>query len=208
MAVYPISWPQANFNSNMDFTPIAGLGDTYRAAQKRDALSELGKQLAAGTISYQEAAGRLGEQGDIGNSLKFLQLAEARRLEDLGLKASADFGKQMSGAVGPVPPAAARGVASLPDDSEPPAPPPRTPVEPIPGVVRTNPDGSIAGNITAPTIPAQAAPPAPVQPPPVAPGAPVSAAPPIPPDQAALDPRVRSAQAAAPPSMMTEGPKI
>jgi hypothetical protein len=35
-----------------------------------------------------------------------------------------------------------------------PAPTPRVPVEPMGDVVRTNPDGSIAGNITAPTIPA------------------------------------------------------
>lgn len=32
--------------------------------------------------------------------------------------------------------------------------PTRTPVEPIPDIIRTNPDGTIAGNITAPTIPA------------------------------------------------------
>lgn len=30
----------------------------------------------------------------------------------------------------------------------------RAPVEPIPDIIRTNPDGSIAGNITAPTVPA------------------------------------------------------
>lgn len=37
-----------------------------------------------------------------------------------------------------------------------PAAPARTPVEPMGDVIRTNPDGSIAGNITAPTIPAPA----------------------------------------------------
>lgn len=36
--------------------------------------------------------------------------------------------------------------------------PPRTPVEPMGDIVRTNPDGTIAGNITAPTIPTPAAP--------------------------------------------------
>lgn len=40
--------------------------------------------------------------------------------------------------------------------SPPPAPgaPLRAPVEPIPDMVRTNPDGTIAGNVTAPTVPA------------------------------------------------------
>lgn len=37
------------------------------------------------------------------------------------------------------------------------APSPRAPVEPMGDVVRTNPDGTIAGNITAPTIPTPAA---------------------------------------------------
>lgn len=39
-----------------------------------------------------------------------------------------------------------------------PAAPPRTPVEPLGDVVRTNPDGTIAGNITSPTIPAPSPP--------------------------------------------------
>jgi hypothetical protein len=34
------------------------------------------------------------------------------------------------------------------------AAPVRAPIEPIPDIIRTNPDGTIAGNITAPTIPA------------------------------------------------------
>ncbi len=41
-----------------------------------------------------------------------------------------------------------------PMDPVAPAAPDRTPVEPMGDVVRTNPDGTIAGNITAPTIPA------------------------------------------------------
>lgn len=62
-----------------------------------------------------------------------------------------------AGPVGaPARPAPVR-VASL-DASSVPAPgaPPRTPVEPIPDITRTNPDGTIAGNVTAPTIPTPA----------------------------------------------------
>jgi hypothetical protein len=216
--VNPISWPQANINSQADFSPIANLGNLYNEGYKQASLADLGKKLAAGTITYQEAAGKVGETGDIASTLKFLQLAEARRQEDLALKASAEFGAKLAPMVG----STARGtgpVAAV--EPEPPAPPPRVPVEPIPGVIRTNPDGSIAGNITAPSIPAPQEPPpaAPVPlpvarsttgaPPPIAAAAPPMApAPPLPPDQAAINPAIRNAQATAPPSMMTEGPKI
>jgi hypothetical protein len=46
MAISPISWPQANFNSNMDFTQLGKLGDVYKAAQaderRQTALAALG----------------------------------------------------------------------------------------------------------------------------------------------------------------------
>lgn len=46
MAIQQISWPQANINSTMDFSPLAKLGDIYRKAQADDrrqtALQSLG----------------------------------------------------------------------------------------------------------------------------------------------------------------------
>lgn len=216
MTVAPISWPQANINSQMDFTPLANLGNLYREGQKRSALESLGKDLAAGNITYQQAAGRIGELGDVGSSLKFLELAEARRKEDLANQASAGFGAQISGAFGGGESTPARQPAPVAPGPQATASP-RTAVEPIPDIVRTNPDGTVAGNVTAPSIPAApgampppGAPlvpgPLPMQPPP--PQAAVQPPPPVPADQAAapFDARFGNAQARAP--GLEQGPTI
>jgi hypothetical protein len=199
--------PQA-YSGGADFSQLANLGNVYREAQNRDKLSALGKDLAAGKVTYQEAAGRVGELGDIGNSLKFLQLAEARRLEELGLKASGDFGRQLIGAGGgpQVAAAAPRGAAVPAAETEVGTAPARAPVASSPTTWGDD-EAEKAGLYAPKPAPAQAAP---VPPQPVAPAAPVSAAPPppVPPDQAAIDPRVRSAQASAPPTLLTEGPKM
>jgi hypothetical protein len=207
MAINPLSFtqPQA-FSGGVDFSPLANLGNVAREAQKRESLADLGKQLAAGKITYEQAAGRVGELGDIGSSLKFLDLAEARRLQDLQIAAAKDFSQSMQGAYG-------GGGATSPSRSAAPeaepaqtaAVPPREPTPEIPGVVRTNPDGTLAGNMTAPTLPAAA--PAAVPAPTPAPGTPIPMPrppeagpprpepPPVPRDTAALPPNVSGANA-------------
>lgn len=178
MAIAPISWPQANINSQVDqgtWDKLPQLAALYNEGQKQRSLAELGQQLAAGTINYQQAAGRVAELGDIGSGLKFLALSEAQKKQAREQEAFQQIAGglgQLYGGAAPteVPPAA-------------PAAAPRTPVDPIPGVIRTNPDGSIAGNVTAPSVPAATATPAPpaAAPPAAEPPAatPVPPAPPI-----------------------------
>lgn len=224
MAVNQIGFAQYNPNSLADFTPLAKLGEVYREAQNRDKLSALGKQLASGSSDYRSAAGQTADMGDIGSTLKFIALAEQQRKEQAGLASAANFAKSLSGLVTGDTPSAAKTiapVAALPDpaaDDEPP-PRPMTPPPPMNAPIRTNPDGTIAGNITAPTEPPPimaaplprarpaAAPPAPLTPTgaPVMPPVATAEAPP-----GAFDSRFAGAQAQAPagPPPMTEGPTV
>lgn len=190
MAINPIqiTQPQA-YSGGADFSQLANLGNIYRETQKREGLAELGKQLAEGKITYQQAAGRAAEFGELPASLKFSELSEARRLQDLQLAASAKFGQDLQGFLGGGGRAPA---AEGPAPTQTAAVPPRQPTEEIPGVVRTNPDGSIAGNISAPTLPAApgavpAAPPAPApavaEGPSTPPAAPAKTAAMLPPEQ-------------------------
>lgn len=178
MSISPIAWSQPNINSQADFSQLANLGTLYREAQKRDQLSELGKQLADGTISYQQAAGKVADMGDVNSTLKFLALSEQEKQRGRALQASRDFTNIIGGTpsasqtiAGPpsVAPKITVGPNAAADEEPPPAPPTRVasvqPTAPVPAnaPIRMNPDGTIAGNITAPREPppiAETAPPA------------------------------------------------
>ncbi|MEH2525869.1 MULTISPECIES: hypothetical protein [unclassified Bradyrhizobium] len=183
MAIAPIHYQQQQaFSGGIDWSPLSNLGNVYREAQNRDRLSDLGKKLSTGEISYREAAGKVADMGDINSTLKFLALGEQQRKEGLARQAAAEFNSSVGGMLGGQP-SAARTIAAPPEVAVNPTPglvpnaaadeppPPRRvaalPPEPDTGIIRTNPDGTIAGNLTAP-----AAPPVPA----AAPGAPAPAA--------------------------------
>jgi hypothetical protein len=203
-----ISQPQA-YSGGVDWSPLAKLGEQYKEGVKQDQLADLGKKLAAGTITYQEAAGKIAELGDSNSMLKFLALSEQEKTRGRQLRASQDFGSTITGTPSAsetiaAPPSAAPRISVAPNaaDDEP-APtrvaalPPPTNITPpaANAPIRVNPDGSIAGNITAPN-----------EPPPVAVAPPVAAPPPT------FNDRFASArpQGAAPSGSMLsgEGPTI
>jgi hypothetical protein len=179
--VNPISFPAPQaWSAGADFTPLANLGEVYKKAQNESRLSELGKQLADGSITYQQAAGQVADMGDINSTLKFLALAEQQKQKALETTAAGNFQRTLGGLYGgggaaatiAAPPSAAPNPAPglLPnaaaDDEVPPpraTPPTRVAaVTPPTDVIRTNPDGTIAGNITSPKEPPPVVAPAPV----------------------------------------------
>lgn len=180
MAIASLQIPQNTVNNTVDpsaWASLANLGNVYRETQNRQTLADLGKQLASGSTDYRSAAGQTANMGDIGSTLKFIGLAEAQRKEALQLQASQQFGDKLSGTFAPA--RATSPVATTDDDTPPPRVAAAAPVvAPVAtdAPIRTNPNGTIAGNITAPAEPlpvVPAMPPAPqappvVQPPPVA----------------------------------------
>jgi hypothetical protein len=147
------------YSGGADFTPLANLGEIYKKAQNEARLTELGKQLAAGSTDYRSAAGQLAEMGDTASMLKFIALAEQQRKEQLGLEASKAFGggllaPLLSGGNAGARPSAAETIIDAPSAKVAapqlvPNPAADDPTAPI----RTLPDGRIAGNITSPMVP-------------------------------------------------------
>ena len=84
-----------NLNSS-----LSQLGQVYKQAQKEQKLSDLGKQLASGTVDYRTAAGQVADMGDVGNTLKFLELAEQQKRQAEELTASREFNNSLSSMYG------------------------------------------------------------------------------------------------------------
>jgi hypothetical protein len=205
MAIAPLQIPQSNINNAVDpsqWSTLANLGNVYREAQNRQTLADLGKTLASGSTDYRSAAGQTANMGDIGSTLKFIGLAEAQRKEALQLQASQQFGDKLTGAFAP---ARATSPVAITDDETP--PPPRAPGVPVAAdtPIRTNPNGTIAGNITSPLEPAPI-PPGAVPPVGSVPQAPPVALPAVPP----VAPPATVAQRLAPAAnvSMAEGPTV
>lgn len=92
MAIAPLNIPQgAAWSAGADFSPLAQLGQVYKKAENERRLADLGRDLAAGTIDYRTAAGRVADMGDITHSLQFLALAEAQKKQADQLQASNAF---------------------------------------------------------------------------------------------------------------------
>lgn len=174
MAIGPISYqPQQAFSGGVDFSQLGKLGEVYREAQNRERLSDLGKQLANGSITYQQAAGQIADMGDINSTLKFLALSEQEKQRTRAAQASKDF---LSGFAPPSasstiagPPSVAPTVDVAPNPAE--STPTRTaavaptaPAPPADAPIRLNRDGTIAGNLTSPTDPDATPAPAPAAP--------------------------------------------
>jgi hypothetical protein len=82
--------PQANINS--DITPqLAALTETINKGQKQQTLADIGKGLANGSLTYQQAAGKLASTGDLTGFIPLLQLGEAQKKQQLEQTASNNF---------------------------------------------------------------------------------------------------------------------
>jgi hypothetical protein len=83
MAINQLQLPSSQaFSGGLDFSPLANLGEVYKKAQNEQRLSDLGKQLAAGSIDYKTAAGQVADMGDITHSLQFLALSEQQKKQE------------------------------------------------------------------------------------------------------------------------------
>jgi hypothetical protein len=156
MAIAPLNLTGfSQVNNAVDpsmWSSLGNLGEVYKKAQNQQKLSDLGKQLAAGSIDYKQAAGQLADMGDVNSTLKFLALSEQQRKENLALQASKDWTSDVTGAQ----PNAARTIAPPPavpnaaaDDETPPA---RAPVASSPTVVGDA-EGVARGLYPAPSVP-------------------------------------------------------
>lgn len=88
MSIGPISYqPQQAFSGGADFSQLGKLGDVYREGRNRDQLSDLGKRLADGSITYRQAAGEAANMGNMDATLKFLALQT--QADELGLQGTA-----------------------------------------------------------------------------------------------------------------------
>jgi hypothetical protein len=104
MAINQLQLPSSQaFSGGLDFSPLANLGEVYKKAQNEQRLSDLGKQLAAGSIDYKTAAGQVADMGDITHSLQFLALAEQQKKQEAEKTAAANFGTGLSSLYGASP---------------------------------------------------------------------------------------------------------
>lgn len=63
----------------LNFSTLGDLGKTYREAQDRRTLADLGKGLADGTLDYKQAAGQLASTGNINGVVSLLQLGQKQQ---------------------------------------------------------------------------------------------------------------------------------
>lgn len=82
--------PQANINSDIT-GQLAALTETINKGQKQQTLADIGKGLANGSLSYQQAAGKLASTGDLAGFIPLLQLGEAQKKQQLEQTASNNF---------------------------------------------------------------------------------------------------------------------
>lgn len=108
MAIAPLQLPGQFQSPSIDLAGgLSQLGEIYKKAQNQSRLSDLGKQLASGTIDYRGAAGQVADMGDITHTLQFLALAEQQKKQADELAASGEFSKSLSTMYGGQPSAAA-----------------------------------------------------------------------------------------------------
>jgi len=84
----------------LNFSTLGDLGKTYREAQNRRTLADLGQGLADGTIDYRQAAGKIASTGSLGGVVSLLQLAEAKDKLARGEIAAQQFASLITGQPG------------------------------------------------------------------------------------------------------------
>jgi len=124
MAVPTLQIPGYAAPTTSDFSPLANLGKTYREAENRQTLADLGRGLSNGSIDYRQAAGRLASTGNLSGVMSLLQLGEAK--DKLAREAAASnaftasLGPMLGGAPQQAPatqPGAALAGPTVPNDS-------------------------------------------------------------------------------------------
>jgi hypothetical protein len=160
MAINPLQLPSAQaFSGGLDFSPLANLGEVYKKAQNEQRLSDLGKQLAAGSIDYKQAAGQVADMGDISHTLQFLALSEQQKKQADEIAASKEFNNSLSGMYGASPSPASSMPNPAPVIGAPraPIPAPATAGAPVPSSRRVMGDaeGVASGLYDPPAAPGQ-----------------------------------------------------
>jgi hypothetical protein len=134
MAIAPLQLPGQFQSPSVDLAgSLSQLGQIYKQSQNEAKLSDLGKQLASGTIDYRAAAGQTADMGDINSTLKFLALDEQKKKQDLEKTASANFATGLGGLYGS--PSASESIVGAPSAAPP------TPTAPVPNPAISSPTG-------------------------------------------------------------------
>ena len=96
----------------LSFSPIANLGQAFtnaydsaekraRDQERRSTMKDIGQGLAAGTLDYNQAAGRIASLGELGNVVELLKLGEAVKQRAAGADASRALGDAIAdGSIG------------------------------------------------------------------------------------------------------------
>lgn len=92
----------------LSFAPLANLGQTFanaydqaekrgREREQRAVMKDIGQGLAAGTLDYNQAAGRIASLGSLGSVVELLKLGEAAKQRQAGADASRALGEALGG---------------------------------------------------------------------------------------------------------------
>lgn len=92
----------------LSFAPLANLGQTFASAydqaekrgrerEHRAVMKDIGQGLAAGTLDYNQAAGRIASLGSLGGVVELLKLGEAAKQRQAGADASRALGEALGG---------------------------------------------------------------------------------------------------------------
>jgi hypothetical protein len=87
----------------LDWSPLANLGQTFtnafdraekrgRDQERRTTMKDIGQGLAAGTLDYNQAAGRIASLGELGGVVELLKLGEAAKQRTAGADATRALG--------------------------------------------------------------------------------------------------------------------
>ncbi|MGE7469227.1 hypothetical protein ACQKLX_07295 [Bosea sp. NPDC003192] len=100
----PLAIPNMRTDYGAENSAFANLGQTlgnlpalYRQGQERREMAEIGQGIAAGTLDYNQAAGRIASLGKLDTAFDLLKLGEARKQRELGAEASRALGEALGG---------------------------------------------------------------------------------------------------------------
>lgn len=98
----PLAIPNMLTDYSAENSAFANLGQTlgnlpalYRQGQERREMAEIGQGIAAGTLDYNQAAGRVASLGKLDTAFDLLKLGEARKQRELGAEASRALGEAL-----------------------------------------------------------------------------------------------------------------
>jgi hypothetical protein len=120
VAIAPLQLPGAFQSPQVDlYGGLSQLGEVFKKSQQQAKLSDLGKQLASGSVDYRQAAGQVADMGDITHTLQFLALAEQQKKQALEQASAANFATGLGGLYGAQPTAAPSTPNPMPEPGRP-----------------------------------------------------------------------------------------